>query len=241
MSKSIILADLHIGFSSNNTIYDLQKKTLKNILDKCVNNNINRVIILGDIFHVTHPPIEYYNFLLKIIKEYPFEFVFMIGNHDYYSSKYNSLNIIQLLSEFISDKIKVIDKQEIYKDITYIPFPYSITKTKTKFTFVHTSVQGAKLDNDMVERNVKKYTLKKEFITSCDTYFISGHFHSFQDVYDNFSYVGSPYQINFGDKQKKKRFGIIAKNELKWIEYTPNYILHKLVLNKEVLASNDGI
>ena len=52
MSKSILLTDTHIGLKNSNRYFlDLALNLFKEIIDYCLENNINRIIHLGDWFN----------------------------------------------------------------------------------------------------------------------------------------------------------------------------------------------
>ena len=93
--KQLLIGDIHFGTKSNSTIWlDNQIKFFKKKLFKIIDEekDLQRIVFLGDLFDIRYSINQQIGIeVKKVIRElcskfqYPYEIIFVAGNHDYYS------------------------------------------------------------------------------------------------------------------------------------------------------------
>ena len=93
MSKSILLTDTHIGIKNSNRYFlDLTLNLFKEIIDYCLENNINRIIHLGDWFNNRYSinvlSMQCSIKIIELLEKNNIDIIIIKGNHDqYYKNK----------------------------------------------------------------------------------------------------------------------------------------------------------
>ena len=215
MVQAIVIGDLHINKQNYTTI----QKFHSAIISTVNKHNPDFVVFLGDILH-THEKIHtmYYNLACKIIDDLSdiTEVFVLIGNHDYIDNKqYLTCNhVFNPLKKWL--KVNIIDTPQIayFGDRSFVFCPYvepnkfilalntliedSIVWEMCDVIFAHQEIQKCKYNvNTPITSNIKE---------SWDCNYppvISGHIHQEQMIGDNFYYIGSAIQTNFGDTTDK--------------------------------------
>src|SRR3990167_2033067 len=81
------ISDIHLGsYRSDENLSRLEEKAFNLIMDKCVENNVNFVIISGDLFHNANPDLSTVITCTKKMKELydkGIRFYMIYGSHDY--------------------------------------------------------------------------------------------------------------------------------------------------------------
>jgi len=194
------------------------------------NNNLDKIIILGDLFHKNSniKADTFVPFFLKFweMKQNGVEFIFLVGNHDIYNRDYDT--IVDTFSP-LGLVIKQYTELELGgKKCGFLPyllkpedFPKNIT---SEFLFTHLPIANFTFDNmyHVTEKHAFGYEYFKDF-----SQVFSGHFHRHQHQ-KNITYVGSPIQLYRGEIGQKKGFIVFDTDTENWdfIEYTdaPKYI-----------------
>ena len=173
------------------------------------------------------------------IKNNNIKFILLEGNHTYYSKKWSALSLFSIIE---NPNIKVICKKpKVYYDVLYIPYDnvdkslydneYEYKNKSYNVITAHWDINGAIMDNGLKIKSKNKITVKNK-----DRTILLGHIHKHHTVDGtNAEYVGSPYQITFGDTQTEKQYIIYNDNtkEIKRYKYIPKYILKNIVLSNE--------
>lgn len=231
-----IINDTHFGIR-NDSVY---------FLDKCLNyfesvffpyivdNNITEIIHLGDFFDRR----KYINFntLTQVRKRFlekiphSVNFRIIIGNHDTYYKNTNEINSLKELFRGYTNVHLYDSPSEIkINDLKIAMIPWINDNNKTEYMeyiknssssvlMGHLELIGFEVMSGVVHHTGldKKHLDKFEMV-------LSGHFHIKQSK-KNIHYLGTQYQLNFGDVGSVKGFHVLNTNtrELEFIENTNN-------------------
>ena len=235
--KVAVLGDTHFGARNDNqAFHDYFEKFYRDVFFPYLKeNNINRIIQLGDLFDRR----KYVNFYtLKRSKEYFFDelvtndmFMYMfVGNHDTYFKNTNEVNSPELL---LRDEYQRY--MEIYSEpanvelqdgtaIAMLPWVCSgnyeqsmkfINNTKAQILFGHLELAGFEMhrgainDHGMETKPFDKFDMV-----------MSGHFHH-KSSRGNIHYLGTPYEMTWSDYDDPKGFHIFD-TETRELEFIRN-------------------
>lgn len=246
-----ILGDSHFGVRKNSPIMlqhqaQFFQKLFFPVLEKL---GIKTFIHMGDLFH-HRKNVDF--FTLNESKKFFFEecrkrglkCILVCGNHDTYFTNTNDLNSVELLTQeynFETHKspitIKLLDKQ-----ICLIPWITSenkeqafneIKNTKAELLFGHLELNGFNMSKGHPCINGLSSDEFKKFHSV-----YSGHFHLKQSK-DNVHYVGTPYEMDWGDYNEPKGFHILNldTNECKFIQ-NKDCIFNKICYGDELVKNN---
>lgn len=203
----LLIGDPH--FKINNTLESERfvKETLQYV-DK-QKDNIAFIVVLGDVLH-THekvhlqPLCHAVNFI-KALAELKYTFV-LIGNHDRINNKVFLTEEHALLGLKNQNNITIVDKVKKFRQFLFVPYvepgrfqealdTIECDMGEIKAIFAHQEFYGAKLKNITSEIGDKWPEQNPPIF--------SGHIHCYQQVQDNIIYIGTPYQIHFGESEDK--------------------------------------
>lgn len=234
MSKIAFVTDFHFGkYSDSKEFLNYQEKFFTDkFFPYLEEHGIKTIIDLGDTFD-NRKKISY--FTLKKSKEFFFskvdeknmECYVVVGNHNLYFKESNEINSPDLLLSN-HDNFHIVKKPSEYNidglDILFVPWISkenqeeclkSIRKTKSKYLFGHFEVSDMKLYRDW---SFKK-GLEKKMFEKFDL-ILSGHYHrKLED--GNFRYLGTPFQLDWGDIDYKKGF-YVFDTETGFLEFIEN-------------------
>ena len=233
------IADLHIGVHQNSDMWhDITMKWALWLRDELYNKDIKTIFIAGDIFHyrdeiavnTLHKAAD----IFEVWKD--FEIFLLVGNHDAY---YKDKSDIHSLSVFRGwSNITVIDKlTDLYIGSTKITFcPWGTKSTDIQDTDIvigHFEIQSfAMTGNHTCTEGMKSW----ELLDKTDLV-ITGHFHNRDErkyKNGNITYLGNPFQMDFGDVGLTKGYYILDTNTKKFKLFknnkSPKHI--KLVLSE---------
>jgi DNA repair exonuclease SbcCD nuclease subunit len=218
--KIAITADLHLKMW-NDKEYDSDGiprrlneiiQVIKQICEYCKNNNIDTIIIAGDINdlkNIVHVPS--FNILKEVMQQYHnLNFIVLHGNHDS-SNKMQTNSAIQLLSG--PTNISIITNPIKEGDITFLPYSHNIIEyikecENNKILIGHFGLSDATLSSGIsVKTRVQSGDLKKFDLV------ILGHYHKPQKI-NHVYYVGSPIQLRRDEHSEEKRFLVIDTETL---------------------------
>lgn len=239
MNKVAIVGDIHLGKKNNDRvkkdrILKSQDDFFNFFLAECIKNEINEVIWTGDIFDTQNSiesPIIQYAVELFSEKLGHMRHHIIVGNHDIFlrdSMAVSSLACLEKLSNVTVyrklTKVKIAGHNilmtpYLVSDL-YSKFSGSISKIGEKCEIVvgHFDIIGAKMENGFVS----EFGLDMNSILKNIKLTISGHYHNISKyaLGDNtLQYVGTPYQLTFGDASQDRGFWLLDENrELEFIE-----------------------
>ena len=258
MSRIIAVGDLHFGVRNSSPLYsDYQLKWIREELFKLLQKD-DYVYILGDIFdnRTSLSPLilniveDVFTEMCSIVK--PSRVRIIVGNHDTYfrnTKKIHSLRFLRNLGCKIYDKIT---EEEIDgKKLLILPW---ITKddrdeaikvlatNNYDICMGHLEINGFQMTKGIVEKN----GLSVENFANCKLV-LSGHFH-LRGLDKNIKYVGTPYEMDWGDYLSDKGIDIVDIDTLqtKFVESvniprhikvkTKDYTIDKIT--KELISNN---
>jgi len=248
--KLLLIGDLHIdpNLKELESIDDIEEliKIFTDIKNIVLDNNIDFVVFLGDIFdssstlsaHILTLTISLFTDLSKMCK-----IIVLTGNHDIYSynektiqsitSKISLLNSIKYLTNIL-----VIEKPEICDidstPLIFIPYSENISKDLSSLRVVapeYSYMFGHFNTREFEERFISKEKLEsleiqtslldKPSLEDLSIYkrVFLGHIHT-EGEFGNLIYVGSARNSNYNDTDLVKHFYILdtSNNEVRKIE-----------------------
>lgn len=193
-------------------------------------NEITKIVILGDIFHKSNK-VKYDTFVplfkkLQELKEMGLELYFIVGNHDIYTMDGDTIvetfspfgRVIKSAEEFEFDGIKI-------NMCPYTTDSMEVPTVNADYLFTHLPIDEFCFDNGLELKD--KNSFNPDFFTNYKKVF-TGHYHKRQQKY-NIEYVGSPYQLSFGEAGDKEKGFVVFEpstgNE-EFVRYTlaPTYM-----------------
>ena len=149
MYKFAHMADIHIGANSNEFLKDLEIKSFNKALDKCVELEVDFILISGDFFHVAIPDLNIVHKIVKKmmeLKKLKIPIYVIYGSHDYNPSSKSVIDILE-----VSNVVKNISDLKEKNGIIELKFIVD-PKTGAKITGIPAKKMGlertdyAKLD-----------------------------------------------------------------------------------------------
>jgi len=250
MVKFAHVADVHLGGWKQQPLQELNLQSFKKVIEICIKEKVEFVLIAGDLFDSAFPPID-------ILKEAFSEFrklkdagvpCFLIaGSHDYSVSGKTFLDVLEKagfcknVESFEERAGKLVLNPTIYKGVAIYGYPGKTSGLELndlkraelneapgmfKIFMLHTTIDKAKggLPIDSLETSKVPYA----------DYYAMGHLHiDFQ--YENFVYPGPVFPNNFQELEDLEygRFVIVDTNA------NPENQLKKMVLKIKDVVSFD--
>jgi len=225
--KFILTADLHLSLYGND---DINKESnlperlhsiitsMENMIKYGIDNHIQNFVVAGDIFH--NKSIIYsiaQSSLIDLVRKYKtIDFILLDGNHDMSSRTTNSISSLKSLDS--EKNVHVIHEIEQIENITFVPWKHVskeyFSSITSDYLISHFGVNEGKLSSgvSLVSDISSKDLSHFKFV-------LLGHYHANQNfTYNNTEiyYVGSPIQLDWGEKHEEKRFLVVdsKKNEI---------------------------
>ncbi len=223
--KVLITSDWHV----DEGIYaDICLDYIEYIISYCNDNDIKDIIIAGDIFEksskIKNEAFLPLFFKFMEMKNEGFNLYILLGNHDIYNVDNDSL--VEAFSPF-SKVFKEFEQLEIGgRKFDFLPY----TKSEGEISddgdvlITHLSIADFTFDN--------KYHVNEKMGIPSDRFegyniVFTGHFHRPQQK-KNIVYMGSPYQMNFGEIGQKKGFVVFDTDSGDWkreiYDQAPTYL-----------------
>lgn len=235
--KIAIIPDIHIGSSLNygklvngeNSKVTDKKDLLNHIYDTLKINNIDRIILTGDIWESTNLKPNYisilFDFLDKCSKLCPIDIV--QGNHDFVRSGSNVISNLDFLQYIPNVFIHQSINNVVYGDvsITYLPFfdrrqlnkndtadaldyikeelNKCLVSNKTNICIGHMAIQSSLYIGDEISDITNEIFIPLDVLSGFD-YSLFGHVHKFQifSTTPYIAHVGSLDRSCFGEDGK---------------------------------------
>lgn len=229
------LGDTHLGVRTNSVEwFNIQSEYLVNLFIKQVdesgfNEDTDILIQYGDWFHNRESTNNRIwngslNVLEKLCNKFKRGVYIFLGNHDVYYKDNNEIHSLAGLSK-IFPNLHIIVKPEIFTinskhNILILPWmddTEKLTKTvvdhigKVDYIMCHADIQNMKLNKYVKIEHGLDLSVLKQFKKV-----YSGHIHIRQE-YRNILYIGTPYEMDRGDRGNVKGFYVMdaTKPELK--------------------------
>ena len=231
-NKVLFFSDLHLGVHQNsqtwhNICLDLAKWIDSVMIDHC----LDTIFFAGDVFHDRHEigvnTLHVAKKFFDILKNYQIHI--LPGNHDAFLSSTVEVNSVEILA---CDNIHVYTNpttiQVGEKRVTFCPWKTVVKDLSPVDMLVgHFELANFRMNSNKICDHGDSSTdlLEKAHAV------ITGHFHfREQRTYENGKYVlylGSPYEMDFGDRDQQKGVSIIDFGNLNEIQFVSNEITPK--------------
>lgn len=255
--KYAILGDTHWGVRNDdpNFLKYFKSYYKEYFFPLLARHNINGIIHLGDVFDRR----KYINFnTLAVFNEYFMEQIVykdlclhvIPGNHDIYFKNTNDVNALNTIYKGRWKHSVAIYEQPIEIFVTqntkvlYVPWVTDdnrdevlnkINNSDAKIMLCHMDMSGFVINaGKLSDKSSVPRTLLKKF-----DLVLSGHYHTKQQQ-DNIHYLGSPYELNWGDYNTNKGIHIVDFDQ-RTLEFIPNdhRLHHKIVYNNKYDIKED--
>lgn len=245
--KLLIINDTHYGFKHGNDRFLRQSEEFfDRIFQYCEEHNIKRILHLGDFFDHR----RYINFrvlartkseFLDRLRYHGIHMDIVPGNHDVAYKNTNSLNsITEVFYPAYQDcvTINMTPSMVRYDELEIGLIPWitednvdlcvsAIQNFPVPILAGHFEISGFQY---IANSNTKSSGFDRKDFARFEKV-LSGHFHT-KSTQDNIHYLGSPYQMNWGDVDDKKYFHVLdtSTRELEPIE-NKQYLYQKIYYN----------
>lgn len=222
----IQLADVHLGLQEDNSLWHKSSLDLAaDVHDTAVKHNIDTIAVLGDFFdnrksisQKTH------DLALEIVTGIwkDFKVILVRGNHDTYYKEKPKPNWLKMFKD--SANVTVVETEPyVYQEYCFVPWDFDVSSLSwSGYLCGHFEINNFRMNNFFECHTSRLGT--RDFHKYKGVY--SGHFH-FPQTYGNISYLGSPFQQNFGDVGSNRGYYIIDGGKTEFIEFTkaPQFVI----------------
>lgn len=212
--KFIFSGDWHLSaYSQDPIIKGMPERlhylmiVLNDMAKYAIDNGIDKIVVAGDIFHtksVIHAIAQ--SLLLDYIEKFSqITFIVIDGNHDVSSKSGTGISALKCLDSV--PNVRMIHTQEQIENVLFVAWTDqlipAIKKGKADYLVSHFGLNEAQLSSgisivsDLGLKDVNQYK-----------HVLLGHYHKPQEV-SNVWYVGSPIQLDWGEKHEDKRFLVV--------------------------------
>lgn len=212
--KLLYTADPHYSSYSQDKIINISglpeklhniHYTMLEIITYALENKIYNIVVGGDLYHnknIIHSIAQ--SLILDLIRSHPqIHFYILDGNHDMSSMTGDGVSATKSLDN--EKNVTTIHETKQIENIVFVPWnPKKMFKdikdSKTDYLISHFGLNEGKLNSGI--SIISDIGLKDlNHFKHC----FLGHYHSPQQV-GNVTYVGSPIQLDWGEKNEEKRF-----------------------------------
>jgi len=233
MNKVCTISDLHLGCHCDSEHW--HKITLdwgKWLRNELIDQDIDKIVMCGDFFdnrnEIGVKTIAVAGQLMDLWND--FEIVMITGNHDLF---YRNRTDVSSVSIFEGRKnVTIVNSMTQVtmgtKTVTYIPWGQDLDDcNKCDIIFGHLEINGFKM---MPGKIAEGKTMPKSLTDKAKLTF-SGHFHlrdERQYLKSKIIYVGSPYQINWGEASNMPGYYLVDIDDMSY-EFFENTVSPKHV------------
>lgn len=238
-NKVLFFSDLHLGVHQNSQTWHKIALDLAEWINQVMKDNkLDTIFFAGDVFHDRHEigvnTLHVAKKFFNILKDYNIHIV--PGNHDAFLSSTVEINSVEILESeniFVYTNPTTLTVAE--KLVTFCPWKTIVKDLQRVDMLVgHFEIANFKMNATKICDHGDNSTDLLEKAESV----ITGHFHyREQRNYDDkfVLYLGSPYEMDFGDRNQQKGVSIIdfdAKFNVKFVEnnITPKH--HRLKISE---------
>lgn len=219
--KIAIFSDLHLGVHVNSPVwYDISEEWAKWYTNELHEKDIKKIIFCGDFFHnrseITVNTLHHASNILEMFHD--FDITMIAGNHDSFYKHNSTINSIRIFHG--RKNISVIDKPVTVKlgskTAFFAPWGTEVDNIpECDVVFGHFEIESFKMN----AHKVCDTGIKSKDLLNRANLIISGHFHLREERhYDNGTilYVGSPFELDFGDTGSTKGYYILDTTDLRY-------------------------
>lgn len=247
--KFAFIADIHLSRYGQDKIEDQTnlperlhsiKTTLNEVGEYCFDNDIEQLVIGGDLYHnksIIHAIAQ--EIMLDFFDQYQdLEIIVIDGNHDLSGKGVGAISALRPI-ENCPNIEWITGAPSGDSDLLYIPYSTNIVeqvKTNTsKILVSHFGLSEAMLSSGI---SIVSDISLKDLVGRYDLVLL-GHYHKPQEIIREdikLYYVGSPIQLDWGEKNEEKRFLVVDTESLE-VESIPTTGYRKHI-ELEVTNSN---
>lgn len=234
-----VVGDPHLGKKSSDSIkesllFQSQNKFYDFLYEKCIENNIKDIIWTGDTFDTTlsiKSNILQYGIDLFSKKFKDFNHYVILGNHCLFNRDSTEISSIACLENLQNVTVFRRPGKAQIGNYSILFVPYLTSEFSEKFI---KNLPKLGKNNDVIvgHFDIIGATMESGYVATTgipmDTFLknvkltLSGHYHNISsyELGDNkLQYVGSPYQLTFGDRGQDRGFWFLKDNfELEFIK-----------------------
>ena len=231
-NKVLFFSDLHLGVHQNSqTWHNICLNLAEWINGVMKEHKLDTIFFAGDVFHDRHEigvnTLHTAKKFFNTLKDYQIHIV--PGNHDAFLSSTVEVNSVEILEQHNihvytnPTTVKVSDKL-----VTFCPWK-TVVKDLEKVDMLvgHFEIANFRMNATKICDHGDSSTDLLEKANAV----VTGHFHyRDQRTYENDKYVlylGSPYEMDFGDREQQKGVTIIDFDDLTKTQFVENYITPK--------------
>ncbi len=253
------LADCHIGSWRDPKLKDISTIAFNKAIDKCIEENVDFILISGDLFNTSLPRIDNLKTVVSIfkqLKEKDISVYIIPGSHDYSPSGKTMLDVLEAAGLFVNvvkgeevdGKLKLnftIDKKTGAKITGLLGKRYSLEKEYYKNLILENLEQEKGYKIFMFHSGIDE--LKPEDMSNIITqplsllpknfnYYAGGHVHIVKDTkidgYGLIAYPGPLFPNSFAELEKLETGGfyIVEDNKPTWHQIQV-YNVNKIIIN----------
>lgn len=249
--KFAFIADVHLSRYGQDSIHSesnlperlhMLKNTLHQIANYCIENEIENIVIGGDILHgksVIYAIAQ--KVMLEFFRDYVdrIKFIVIDGNHDVSGKGADAVSALESLGNEPNVSWIGMDKKQFgVENVLYVPHSSDMIKiiksSSADILVSHFGLNEGKLNSGIsIVSDIGMKDLRGKY-----KLVLLGHYHKPQEIIEeeiSVYYVGSPIQLDWGEKNDEKRFLVVDTNDLS-VESIPTqgYAKHiELIINNE--------
>lgn len=217
------------------------KETLYSMGEYCYDNDIPMFVIGGDVMHtksIIHSIAQ--EVMLDFFEQYEdLEFFVLDGNHDLSGKGADAISSLRSINNMQNVTWITEAPLEYLKTIMFVPYSYNIVKqvkqSEAKVLISHFGLSEGVLNSGIsIVSDIKMKDLAGSY-----ELVLLGHYHKPQEIITdniNLYYVGSPIQLDWGEKGDEKRFLVVDTDDLS-VESVPT-IGYKKHVELEINSKN---
>jgi len=242
MNNIIIIGDLHFGIKNFDLeFFKHQKQCLISVFDYAKENNIEDIICCGDFLDNRRViDLNFYTLVKDMLVELAqknITFTIITGNHDIYFKNTRAVSGLSLFEHIPNIKIISENTEKIIfgKKFNLVPWIISekLQVSDADYVIGHFEIKNFEMVKNIKNDNAELESSGIRKIYPNAKQVFSGHFHiKSTDYFIN--YVGTPYQLNWGDFDTERGFFVLDVSDDKFTfienEKTPKHI--KLFFNE---------
>jgi len=212
-NKVLFFSDLHLGIHQNSQGWHKIALNLADWIDSVMKiHNLDTIFFAGDVFHDRHEigvnTLHVANLFFDRLSEYKIHII--PGNHDAFLSSNVEINSVEILKRnnvFVYTRPTTVVVNE--RRVTFCPWKTNTYDLESVDMLVgHFEIKSFK----MTATKICDHGESTELLLSKAKSIITGHFHTrdhreFDGGY--VLYLGSPYEMDFGDRGQSKGVSII--------------------------------
>lgn len=219
--RAIVTADLHFSLYGQDpvmenglheTLYYLNNVMRNSILKYALDNNIENCIVAGDVFHnksIIHA--KAMATFIDIVNDFPsIKFYLIDGNHDHAKLSGDDVTSLKALEHI--PNVNVIHDAITLDNIYMVPWNCNLIeniKNYPKDKNIDYLISHFGLNEGQLNSGISIISEVGMKSLSEYKYVILGHYHKPQFIENDNTklyYVGSPIQLNMGERNEEKRF-----------------------------------